>query len=79
MHDDTAALNLVFGAAAAVNLAVYMPAGTYLVTDTVLIPPGTVIIGECWSQIMATGSVCIDSDGPLPTRGRLTDLRLLEI
>jgi Pectate lyase superfamily protein len=55
--DDTDGLNKAFAAGIAGKLNVYIPAGTYMVTDTVFIPSGSIIIGECWPQIMATGAV----------------------
>lgn len=35
---------------------IFFDAGTYIVTDTLVIPPGSLMTGEAWSQIMITGS-----------------------
>jgi glucan 1,3-beta-glucosidase len=52
--DDTAIINSVLSSAAG-NSIVYFPHGTYIVSDTITIPPGTKIVGECWSEIMGSG------------------------
>ncbi|KAH7354209.1 pectate lyase superfamily protein-domain-containing protein [Plectosphaerella cucumerina] len=62
--DDTAILNHLFSTAANMSSIVYMPFGVYLITDTVEIPVGSRIIGQAWSQIMATGSKFQDADSP---------------
>lgn len=54
--DDTAALNSALTAAAAAGKVVWIPAGVYLVTDTVTVPPGSKVVGQSWSQIMGSGS-----------------------
>ncbi|RFU25830.1 hypothetical protein B7463_g10508, partial [Scytalidium lignicola] len=53
--DDTAVINSVLSSAAG-NSIVYFPHGTYIVSDTITIPPGSKIVGEAWSEIMGTGS-----------------------
>ena len=64
VSDDTVILNYIFSAAANMSAIVYVPFGVYLVTDTVHIPVGSRIIGQAWSQIMATGSKFGDSNNP---------------
>ena len=58
--DDTACLNDLFS-----NSGYYfLPAGVYLVTDTIKIHHNTFIIGEAWSQIMASGEKFSDMNNP---------------
>lgn len=61
--DDTAAINAVLAAQAGRTI-VYFPAGTYIVTDTVFVPVGSKIVGEAWSQIMASGAKFADMNNP---------------
>jgi hypothetical protein len=35
---------------------IFFDAGTYLISNTLLIPPGAQVVGEAWSQIMIGGS-----------------------
>ena len=44
--DSTSALQAAVTAAVAAGNSVYMPAGTYLVTDTITCPAKTMIVGE---------------------------------
>ncbi len=54
--DDTAALNKLFAASASTGKIAFVDAGTYMVTDTVVIPPGARIVGEALASIiMGTG------------------------
>ncbi|KXL51186.1 glycoside hydrolase family 55 protein, partial [Acidomyces richmondensis BFW] len=39
-----------------VGSLICFPAGMYLVERTLYVPSGSIIVGEGWSQIMATGS-----------------------
>jgi hypothetical protein len=48
-----------------VGSVVFFPAGIYLVKNTVFVPKGSIIVGEGWSQIMATGSSFADPTKPL--------------
>ncbi|KAJ2974245.1 hypothetical protein NQ176_g6160 [Zarea fungicola] len=54
--DDTFALALGAATARAMNKILYIPMGSYIVTSTIFLPPGSVIVGECWAQIVAKGS-----------------------
>jgi len=63
MSDDTAVINSVLASAAG-NSIVYFPHGSYVVTDTIHIPPGTKIVGEAWSEIMAMGDAFADITAP---------------
>ncbi|KAH2752728.1 hypothetical protein KXV94_001973 [Aspergillus fumigatus] len=62
--DDTINLNSVFTVAVNLSSIVYIPHGVYKVTDTLKIPKGSRIIGQAWSQIMATGPKFQDADDP---------------
>lgn len=53
VSDDTAAINNAIRTAA--GRVIYFPHGTYIVLDTITIPPGTRIVGEAWSEIMGAG------------------------
>ncbi|KAJ6524176.1 exo-beta-1,3-glucanase [Mycena capillaripes] len=44
----------------------YFEAGTYRVTDTIFVPPGTIIVGEMFSTIMGTGPNFADQNNPRP-------------
>jgi len=44
----------------------FFPAGTYLVTSTIRIPPGSRLIGEAWSAISAVGAYFSDASNPRP-------------
>lgn len=58
--DDTACLNSIFSQPG----YVFLPAGVYIATDTVLVVPGVNIVGEAWSQIMASGGNFADMNNP---------------
>lgn len=34
---------------------IFADAGTYLIMDTIFIPPGTRMVGETWTQFAAAG------------------------
>jgi hypothetical protein len=61
-------LNLILQAiaGAGTDTIVYFPAGSYIITDTITIPPGIKIVGECWAQLVATGPNFGDADNPRP-------------
>ncbi|GFF73175.1 glucan 1,3-beta-glucosidase [Aspergillus lentulus] len=54
--DDTAAFQAVLDAYGNSGSVIFVDAGTYILTDTVTVPPGTRIVGEAWSQLAASGS-----------------------
>jgi glucan 1,3-beta-glucosidase len=66
IRDDTAAIQAVITAAAAKNQLVFFPYGTYIVTDTIKVPKGSRLVGEAWSQFMASGSKFADIKNPRP-------------
>jgi glucan 1,3-beta-glucosidase len=51
--DDTANINAVL--AQSIGKVVYFPAGTYIVTDTVYIPPGSRIFGDAYASAISGG------------------------
>jgi len=53
--DDTESLQAIINAAAGKHV-LFFPHGTYILTDTLLIPPGSRLIGEAWSTFSAYGS-----------------------
>ncbi|KAH8645953.1 beta-1,3-glucanase, partial [Tricladium varicosporioides] len=61
--DDTVAINAALASEAGKRI-IYFPAGSYIVTDTIKIPPGTKIVGECWSQIMGKGKLFANMNAP---------------
>lgn len=63
--DDTAALQAALNANANCKIT-YIPHGVYVITSTLLIPPGTRIVGEVWSILSASGSFFKDINNPKP-------------
>ncbi|EGX93627.1 LysM domain protein [Cordyceps militaris CM01] len=63
--DDSFALSLVAAVAMSKKIALYIPMGSYIVSQPILFPPGSVIVGECWSQIVAKGNKFGDSSNPM--------------
>ena len=64
--DDTASLQAILDAAAAGEQLVYFPHGIYLLSDTLVVPPGSRLVGEAWTQISATGDKFSDPANPTP-------------
>ena len=62
--DDTAALQSVINSAASAGKVVFVDAGTYKVTKTILIPKGSKIVGESYSVIMSSGSFFSNINAP---------------
>ncbi|CAG8005098.1 unnamed protein product [Penicillium nalgiovense] len=62
--DDTAVLNSILDRAANMSSIVFFPHGVYIIKDTLRVPVGSRIIGQAWSQIMATGSKFADELNP---------------
>ncbi|EHK50221.1 glycoside hydrolase family 55 protein [Trichoderma atroviride IMI 206040] len=63
--DDTKNLQKIINSAAGRSV-LYFPHGTYLVSDTLVIPPGSRLHGEVWSEISATGSKFKNANHPVP-------------
>lgn len=53
--DATQSLQAALYAAAADNTVLFLPYGHYLITDTVYVPPGSRVLGEAWSVLVAGG------------------------
>ncbi|KAK3377556.1 glycoside hydrolase family 55 protein [Podospora didyma] len=65
-QDDTANIQAILNSAASGNKVVYFPYGTYLLSDTLLIPPGSRLVGEAWTQLSGTGAKFKDINNPTP-------------
>lgn len=61
--DDTAAIVAALALATTDNL-IYFPPGSYLVTETIVIPANARITGQVWSQIVASGDYFTDMSAP---------------
>src|ERR1700709_186101 len=64
-QDDTHNINLILKRNAGCAIT-FFPQGTYLVSDTIHIPPGSRIVGEAFSAISAVGSKFADEKSPYP-------------
>ncbi|KAJ3495220.1 hypothetical protein NLG97_g3548 [Lecanicillium saksenae] len=64
--DDTVGVQKALLAAASGGKILFADAGVYLLTGTVTIPSGSKIVGETWTQFVATGSFFGDIDKPRP-------------
>ncbi|KAH7010780.1 pectate lyase superfamily protein-domain-containing protein [Microdochium trichocladiopsis] len=62
--DDRSCLQAVIDDAARNGKIVFIDAGTYILGDTLHIPPGTRIVGENWAQLAATGANFGDETKP---------------
>lgn len=81
--DDTAVINQVLASAAGGSI-VYFPHGTYMVSDTISVPPGTKMVGEVWSEIMGYGDKFSDISNPrvmvrVGTAGQIGDVEISDI
>lgn len=64
--DDTAALQKAINSAVAQNKILFVDAGDYIVTSTLLFPPGLNIVGESYSVILSRGSFFNNMNNPQP-------------
>lgn len=64
--DDTKALNAAIKAAVRANKILFVDAGIYRVTSTIIIPPGARIVGEAYANIMGSGSFFSKVSSPRP-------------
>jgi hypothetical protein len=64
--DDTAALNAAIAKAASTGKILFLDHGDYLVTDTIYIPPGSIIVGETYPVILSAGAKFSDIANPRP-------------
>ncbi|TFK19765.1 glucan 1,3-beta-glucosidase [Coprinopsis marcescibilis] len=78
--DDTQALNEIFSRFADRKI-LFFDAGHYIVTDTVLIPPGTRMVGEAWTVLAGRGGRFNDQQNPRPVFkvGNAGDVGVVEI
>ncbi|KAI8061631.1 beta-1-3-glucanase [Gongronella butleri] len=63
--DDTQAIQQAIDANAGCKI-VYFPAGTYILSNTVRVPPGSRLTGEAWSVLMAKGTAFQSESNPTP-------------
>ncbi|KAI0452791.1 pectate lyase superfamily protein-domain-containing protein [Xylaria acuta] len=64
--DDTAAIQALLDFAVDNAMVLYIPAGSYMISAPIMIPSGSRIVGESWSQLMAYGSAFTDESNPAP-------------
>lgn len=65
--DDTTALQNAINQGASEGKIVFFDHGTYLITKTLYIPPGSIIVGETYPVIMAgSGAIWSNMNQPLP-------------
>ncbi|KAL4918625.1 pectate lyase superfamily protein-domain-containing protein [Aspergillus aurantiobrunneus] len=62
--DDTAAVQRAFNDYGSGNRIIFVDAGTYILTDTVIVPKDAKIHGEAWSQFAASGDSFFDANNP---------------
>ncbi|TPX15620.1 uncharacterized protein E0L32_004318 [Thyridium curvatum] len=60
--DDTAAFQAALYAS--LGKILFVDAGSYILTSTITVPPGAKIVGETWSQLVASGSYFSDASKP---------------
>ncbi len=59
--DNTAAFQAALYSTVAKGLVLFVDAGSYILTSTITIPPGARIVGETWSQLVASGAYFSDA------------------
>ncbi|KAH6617808.1 glycoside hydrolase family 55 protein [Chaetomium sp. MPI-SDFR-AT-0129] len=62
--DDTKALQAAIDKAAGAGQILFIDYGLYLVTDTIVIPPGAKIVGETFPVILSSGDAFNDVNNP---------------
>ncbi|GAB1315520.1 hypothetical protein MFIFM68171_05730 [Madurella fahalii] len=62
--DDTADFQRVINQYAGTGTVIFVDAGSYILTDTITIPPGTKMVGQCWSQLVASGAKFQNASNP---------------
>ncbi|KGO66430.1 Pectin lyase fold/virulence factor [Penicillium italicum] len=77
--DDTAALQAALFASQGKIL--FVDAGSYILTGTVVVPIGSKIVGETWSQLVASGKYFADASQPkvMLKVGNLNDVGSIEM
>ncbi|OJD12350.1 hypothetical protein AJ78_07043 [Emergomyces pasteurianus Ep9510] len=66
VSDDTEAFQRVLDQFAGTDSIIFVDAGSYILTDTIIIPVGVKIVGEAWPQLVAFGSKFQDERNPHP-------------
>lgn len=64
--DEAGVLNQVLAHAAGAGKIAYFPFGKYRVDSTLVVPPGSRIVGEGWATITGSGSFFADASNPKP-------------
>lgn len=64
--DDSAIINALLKTAATQGKVVFFDAGTYRVTTTIYVPPGSKIVGESFPVIFGTGVFFTNMNAPQP-------------
>lgn len=79
--DDTVVLNSILSLGANMSSIIYFPYGVYVIKDTLEIPKGSRVLGQVWSQIMATGPKFEDAHSPRAAVrvGNEVDVGIVEI
>ncbi|KAF1817732.1 glycoside hydrolase family 55 protein [Dissoconium aciculare CBS 342.82] len=77
--DDTAAVQRALDNN--IGRILFVDAGTYILTDTVTIPAGSILVGETWSQFAASGDNFKDATKPrvMLRVGRYSDIGSVEM
>lgn len=79
--DDTTVLNSILTRGANMSAIVYFPHGIYVIKDTLKVPKNSRVLGQAWSQIMATGTKFEDASNPhvAVQVGEVGDIGIVEI
>ncbi|PVH70347.1 glycoside hydrolase family 55 protein [Cadophora sp. DSE1049] len=82
--DDTRAFQGVIDRYAGTSNVIFVDAGSYILTDTIRIPPGTRIVGELWAQLVARGPKFSDDSQPRPmlqigTKGQVGSVEIQDL
>ena len=79
--DESGVLNDILKLAAQNNKIAYFPFGKYRVDSTLVIPPGSRIVGEAWATIVGNGNYFKDERNPKPvvSVGREGDVGVAQI
>lgn len=64
--DDMASLQAIITSAAQADQLLFFPQGTYILTDTLQLPPGGRLVGEAWTRLTPRGAKFKDAKNPRP-------------
>lgn len=62
--DDTAAIQRAINQASSTGKILFIDHGVYVITDTILVPPGTRIVGEAYPTLLSSGGKFADMNSP---------------